>query len=186
MFQVPRWDLFWCSVPCCRMCQGHLRFMNLMIFVWWDPHGKNDKWCAFCMHSICKMSCYPGDIVEFYWLYSFISFGRLWFYPSSYFYQPPVWSPTSLWSMKYEQSNSESSFPRNLQRSDPRFTDPEKTWVSNSSSLATYFNLGVCWDSFPFNFWKTSTANVPRVLCHLHIIYLTIKITIVSVGIRSH
>ena len=27
--------------------------------------------------------------------------------------------------------------PRNLQRSDPRVTDPEKTWVSNSS-IATY------------------------------------------------
>ena len=39
--------------------------------------------------------------------------------------------------------------PRNLQQ-DPRFTDPEQTWVSNSSGT-----LGVRWDSVQFNFWWT-------------------------------
>ena len=46
--------------------------------------------------------------------------------------------------------------PRNPQRSDPRFTDPEKTWVSNSSSKLLN---GVRWDSVPFNFWWTCLLN---------------------------
>ncbi len=45
-------------------------------------------------------------------------------------------------------SDNRQISPRNLQQ-DPRFTDPEKTRVSNSSSLASY--LGVRWDSVPFN-----------------------------------
>ena len=43
---------------------------------------------------------------------------------------------------RHDANVFQSKDPRNIQWSDPRFTDPEKTWVSNSSSLATYFSRG--------------------------------------------
>ena len=43
-------------------------------------------------------------------------------------------------------------FPRNLQRTDPRSTEPEKTWVSHSS-IATY--LGIVIDGFLMACYKT-------------------------------
>ena len=46
--------------------------------------------------------------------------------------------------------------PRNLQQ-DPRFTDPEKTWVSTSSIATSFF--GVRWDSVP---WKIFDGKVDQ------------------------
>ena len=41
-----------------------------------------------------------------------------------------LWMATGALSMTIPKSTELSINPRNLQRSDPRFTDPEKTWVS--------------------------------------------------------
>ncbi len=46
----------------------------------------------------------------------------------------------------------------------PRFTDPVKTWASNSS-IATYC-FGVHWDSVPLNFWwkqQLHLKNTPQI-----------------------
>ena len=55
-------------------------------------------------------------------------------------WSPPIWainttSDKSTWNLK---KLTQSWDPRNLQRADPSWTDPEKTWVSNSS-IATYW-----------------------------------------------
>ena len=72
--------------------------------------------------------------------------------------------------------------PRNLQRSDPRVTDPEKTWVSHSS-IATYWtgSVGIrshsIFDGFkydpymdPMGLWPKNDWNLATKMSETHII----------------
>ncbi len=61
----------------------------------------------------------------------------------------PFWRFESSWDIDYI-----NKCPRNLQQ-DPRFTDPEKTWVSNSSIVTS---LGVRWDSVPIQFFMENAG----------------------------
>ena len=61
----------------------------------------------------------------------------------------PMTGDRAWWPWGFRVEEMPSKFPRNLQQ-DPRSTDPEKSWVSNSS-IATYWTGSV--GKVPFNFW---------------------------------
>ena len=128
----------------------------------WDPFQMAEIYSLYCKWGWCY---WPG-IQVLKWssklFFTFLScfFSNRWFFREQTAAGEGFLEASALaqfrkthhpprWKVKVPRN-------RNLQQ-DPRFTDPEKTWVSNSSIATSFF--GVRGDSVPFNFWWKGWSN---------------------------